>query len=609
MRSATFCLSQTVACLLLGLASEILAAAQTVTIDSPLSPPAWALLERELIRANTEACEEFFARYFDERGFLECVPRWGGNDGPDDAIENLMDWTILYSLGAPDAILDMYRAAWEGHLRQYTQARTVEVEFARDGMYYREFPVKMDWFHNGEGMCVFHVEGLADPDHERFRKRVRRYAGFYMNEDPGAPNYDPEHRIIRSMFSGSRGPLMRRATALDWAGDPIEVENRFEAIHGERNYEEMLGHFREYTDVMGDHPLNLVATSLALNAYMLSHEEKYERWLLEYVDAWKERMAENGDIIPSKIGLDGKIGGPTDGVTKTQWYDGTYGWSFTVVVPQTGELAHRNHHYRGFIGFMNAVLLTGDQSYVDIWRRQRETINAQARSIDGKMLYPQMYGKQGWYHFTPEKYQHNALQIWYLSMQPADLELLSDHPWISYLDGSKPEYPEDAMRRDLERIRTRVAGMRQDMTTPDTRLADDPMRYTPASLDSLMELMLGGLPPGNAGAVLHSRVRYFDPERRRAGIPDQVASLVDRLTADEVSLTLVNLSQTESRTVVIQAGAYAEHQFITASIDGRIIPVDASDLSVRLAPGAGGRITFQVKRYHNKPTLTFPWRR
>ena len=56
---------------------------------------------------------------------------------------------------------------------------------------------------------------------------MRRYAGFYMNEDAGAANYDAKHKIIRSLFNGSRGPLLRKATALDWAGDPIEVASRF----------------------------------------------------------------------------------------------------------------------------------------------------------------------------------------------------------------------------------------------------------------------------------------------------------------------------------------------------------------------------------------------
>src|SRR5258705_9851962 len=102
------------------------AAAADLIIKSPMTPPAWALLERELLRANTAACEEFFHKYFDERGFLLCVERWGGDDGPDDAIENCNDWPLLYALGAPEIVRQMYEKAWEGHLRQYTLAKTTE---------------------------------------------------------------------------------------------------------------------------------------------------------------------------------------------------------------------------------------------------------------------------------------------------------------------------------------------------------------------------------------------------------------------------------------------------------------------------------------------------
>src|SRR5215469_5447673 len=92
----------------------------TIRVTTPMSPPEWALLERELLRTNAAACEEFFARYFDERGYLRCVERWGGDDGPDDAIENCNDWPHLHALGAPDSVLQLYKKAWEGHLRQYT---------------------------------------------------------------------------------------------------------------------------------------------------------------------------------------------------------------------------------------------------------------------------------------------------------------------------------------------------------------------------------------------------------------------------------------------------------------------------------------------------------
>src|SRR5262245_61495248 len=93
------------------------AAEPAMSIETPMSPPAWALLERELLRANTAACREFFEKYFDDRGYLLCVERWGADDGPDDAIENCTGWPILHALGAPDVVLEMYKKAWEGHLQ------------------------------------------------------------------------------------------------------------------------------------------------------------------------------------------------------------------------------------------------------------------------------------------------------------------------------------------------------------------------------------------------------------------------------------------------------------------------------------------------------------
>jgi hypothetical protein len=65
-----------------------LAGAETaLVIKTPMAPPAWALLERDLLRYNSEAAEKFAAKYVDERGYLLHTIRWGTLDGPDDAIE------------------------------------------------------------------------------------------------------------------------------------------------------------------------------------------------------------------------------------------------------------------------------------------------------------------------------------------------------------------------------------------------------------------------------------------------------------------------------------------------------------------------------------------
>ena len=100
--------------------------------------------------------------------------------------------------------------------------------------------------------------------------------------------------------------------------------------------------------------------------------------------------------------------------------------------------------------------------------------------------------------------------------------------------------------------------------------------------------MLGGITP-RFGEPLHCRVRYFDPERRRAGMPEDVASLVEKLTDDETTLSLVNINPVEERTVIVQGGAYAEHQLVSAAIDDKTLPIDRSAFTVRLAPGAGSR--------------------
>ena len=575
------------------------------TIATPVPPPHWALLERELLKAQTHACKKFYDHYFDERGYLLCMPRWGGDDGPDDGAENQLNWTMLHALGASDDIYDLFKIGFEGHLRQYTEAKTVEVPLARDGMYYKEFPTIFDWFHHGEGYSSFFLQGLSDPYNNHLEQRTRRFAAMYMGEDPQAPNYDPEHKIIRSMFNGSRGPLLRKATDLDWAGDPFEIEHRFSLGHGERTFQEVLDHFKDYTDVVGDHPLNLGATTLGFNAYALTGEQKYRDWLLEYIDAWCERTAANNNIIPSNIGLDGSIGGECDG----KWYGGCYGWGFTVVVPQTGALSNRPACYsRAHYGFGNALMLTGDQRYADVWRGVIDAVNANAKEIDNQTMYPHMHGDEGWYDFRPRPFGPGALELYYWSMNPVDRERVGDS-WLDFLEGNKPDYPVQALEGDLARLRQKMEKMAQDTATPDTRLSDDMNHINPATIEALTRLMLGGLAPGRLGFPLHCRLRSFDADKQRAGIPEDVAALVEEMTADSVTVNLVNLSPVEPRTVVVQGGAYAEHQLVSATVDDQTAPIDDTSFTVDLAPGCGSRLTIQLRRYANQPTFAFPWDR
>ena len=212
--------------------------------------------------------------------------------------------------GRPDLVLNRYKQGLEGHLLQYKELKTVKTTIAAEGAYYKEFLPMSDWHHTGEGMQGFMNQGFSDPGDRSFQTRMRRFAGMYMGEDPDAPNYDPEHKVIRSIWNGSRGAMIRRATRYDWVGDPFKgryhilhsAGGRDEMLDAEESYPEMLAHCAEYLHSAGDHPLNLIATQLHLNAYAIGHEDKYKKWLVEYVDAWKERTERNGGNIPSNIG-------------------------------------------------------------------------------------------------------------------------------------------------------------------------------------------------------------------------------------------------------------------------------------------------------------------
>jgi hypothetical protein len=192
-------------------------------------------------------------------------------------------------------------------------------------------------------------------------------------------------------------------------------------------------------------------------------------------------------------------------------------------------------------------------------------------------------------------------------MNRDDLRRVQSDPWIAYLEGQDDNYPVQALQADLGQVRRRMQLMAEDQTTPDTRLSDDPNHINPAATDALIQLMLGGIPTGRTGAALHCRLRYFDPARRRAGIPEDVAALVEKLTADETVVTLVNVSSVHGRTVTVQGGAYGEHQIASVTVDGQTVPVDAPSFTVALAPGCGCQLALQMKRYANQPTFAFPW--
>lgn len=602
-------------------AAALSAQIPSVRIDTPMETPEWAKLERQLLERNSIAVKRFADAYVDDRGYLLHTPRWGTLDGPDDAIETFYNWTLLHALGGDDEILDLWEKAYEGHLAQYSELRTETTDLAKNGAYIDDFITQSDWFHTAEGMRGFFMQGLSDPADPKYIERMKRFADLYNDNQPANPNYDHKHKVIRSIWNGAMGAMTRHATVYDWIGDP--VEGRFHLLHNPARgsemfdllpmYSRMLAHCEEYLDSRGDTNLNLGATLLSVNAYALTGEKKYRDWSLEYINAWKDRSVANGNNIPSNIGLDGTVGGTYGG----KWYKGTYGWNFSIYDGELREVAHRNYFPHGsWPGFANGLILTGDQSYVDVLRGQIDNMYAHKRIKDGETLIPRMFGdprgyrysgREEWYHWTNELFHDRLTEIYLWSMDPKDRERLPETGWAAFLEGQDPGYPVRALGSGLEHVADREEVLANDITTPETRLADWPLRVTPATIKELVQLMWGGYFPNGRIWFLHSRLRYFDPVEERAGIPADVAALVEKLSSDEVTVTLVNTSKTAARRVIVQAGGYAEHTFTNATINGKTTPINGTHVEVALAPGSGATLVLGQERYTNQPNLKHPF--
>ena len=133
------------------------------------------------------------------------------------------NWGLFYALGGDDRILDYALGFWNSTTRYYEATESEASSVNRHPFYmpqlHNEFwnlniPYNSDWFHIGEGSQSFYDFGLADPNLEENMRRSVRFAGLYIGEDPQAPNYDPNYRIIRSPYHGSEGPLRRAVSKI-----------------------------------------------------------------------------------------------------------------------------------------------------------------------------------------------------------------------------------------------------------------------------------------------------------------------------------------------------------------------------------------------------------
>ena len=441
-----------------------------------VEPPQWAVLERSLIDLMDASVHPLMERYVRPDGSVLWPPTedFSSIDGLDDAYESFHNWPLFYLMGGGEHILEYSHLTWEGITRQFTRYDSGHGH----PMIVKEYEQGYDWMHQGEGYLFFYLLCLADPT-EKNVERAKRYAGFYLNEDPEAPNYDAEKKLIRCAHNGSMGPAHRNFEKhytvyryAQWKPWPLPFHDipGIETVEDlqKPGMEEKMGQTLVERMSRGDVACNLAATSMVTNAYLCSGDDKYRAWVEEYTNAWIERTRQNNGILPDNIGLSGQIGEYIDG----KWYGGYYGWTWP----------HGWHHLSDacIAAAENAVLLSGDLRYMDFPRSQIDVLMQQGE-MRGQTLYaPHFYHDKGWDGYSPMQ-AHPTTHLWCMSMQQEDLARLqqqrnhdsdnwrqvSSHfskhgggheaAWTAYLKGEYPEYPVEILRHNHAQVYQRLA--------------------------------------------------------------------------------------------------------------------------------------------------------
>ena len=110
------------------------------------------------------------------------------------------------------------------------------------------------------------------------------------------------------------------------------------------------------------------------------------------------------------------------------------------------------------------------------------------------------------------------------------------------------------------------------------------------------------------GGLLHAQVRYFDEANGRAGLPPDVAALVEQVDAQGLGLRLVNLNPLQGATLLVQTGSFGEHRLtqVTDRHTQRVTAVDSNQLRVELAPAATLQVRLDLQRFVQMPAYHIP---
>lgn len=560
--------------------------------------PKWATLQRRLFDVLDQSWRSFDAKFCNADGSLIFNQSMDhSRDGADDFYEAFFNWPALYMLGGSQEILDAAKKSWRGVTKQLTELGLVKDHYERG----------YDWFHQGESMIFFYAICAADPHDSEFKAFAQQFAELYFGKN--SPNYDVEKNIIPAPHNGSDG--LRPGLGQEWVegyppdsinsvmkpyGLPLhfipgiesweDLSDKKNAMRMAEQMEKVLGY--------GDVAVNLAATSLVANFWLYHHDSDAANWIKRYIQGWVERANKNAGIIPDNVAPDGVVGGLHDG----RWFGGHYGW--------TWPHGFYSVTHATLVAGLNQLLLFGDPEALQLTRtvlNKVKTLGKVSTIIETEsslqagterfgvpvdkpvLLVPYRYGKDGWFDFSP-MVMSQPLWLWYLSMSDEDTKLMEEliegiapygryvsptrnkeeagheAAWYLYLTGRFPEYPEAALAMALGQVARRMRLMETEVFSgPGGVNIHFWQEVQPIVTEILTQLTIGAPQVLYNGGLQVARLRYFDADAGRIGLPPDVAALVTQITKDRTDVEIVNTSISESRRIVLLAGAFGEHRF------------------------------------------------
>jgi hypothetical protein len=191
-------------------------------------------------------------------------------------------------------------------------------------------------------------------------------------------------------------------------------------------------------------------------------------------------------------------------------------------------------------------------------------------------------------------------------------------PWFQFVHGHLPNYPTEILQANLELIKIQLHKMRSNTGNPRNWDTYDPatadvvvgldlrvpgynihawQEFNPVYFEGLAQLLFGAPMHISHGGLQHGKVRYFDGQNSRPGLPEDVSAMVDQVSADALRVVVANLSKSESRTLILQAGSFGENRFDTVTITGEdgsssTHNVNSQWLTLDLAAGSGATLNF-----------------